>query len=340
VAEASDSDGSIFKVEFFRDGASTPAATVMTFPYSATLNGIPAGNHTITARATDDRGGTTTTPAVAISVAATSITITSPAPNATIAGANVLVQGRIQALSNTGVFVNNQPATLDAFGNFYVNLPLNAGPNTIVASLNTVDGAVLTSSISVTATGVPSPYLVAANPSVGFAPLAVTLTITNPTSGDVSVTSELTGPFLLPAGSAGQLTFTLPAGVFTFTFVFTDAGGHTFTNPVLLEARDRAQMDQMFRAIWDGLNRALVAGDKEGAMRYLNGGAKRKFGPVFDALLPFMPEIVASYSPLQQSSLTNGIAEYAVIRSDGSKKRIYLIYFTQDADGVWRIDEM
>ena len=334
VAEASDTDGTISKVDFFRDNI--PAGTAMTFPFAATITGIPPGPHTLTARATDDRGGATTTPATTITVAATSISITIPAPNAAIAGTAVLVQGRIQALPNTGVLVNNQAATVDAFGNFYANVPLNAGANTIVAALNAIDGAVQTASISVTATGVPSPYIVAVNPAAGLAPLPVKFSIINPTSSDVTVSSALFGSFLLPAGASATVPVTYPAGVWVTTIVF----GGTFTHQLLVDSRDPAQMDQMFRAIWDGMNRALVAGDKEGAMRYLNGGAQRKFGPVFDALMPFMAQIVASYSTLAQSSITNGIGEYAVTRMDGGIKRIYLIYFTQGADGVWRIDEM
>jgi hypothetical protein len=75
-------------------------------------------------------------------------------------------------------------------------------------------------------------------------------------------------------------------------------------------------------------------------MRYLSDHGKQKYGPVFDTLLPFMPEIVASYSPLAQSSIGDRLAEYAVTRMDGPTKRLYLIYFLRDANGVWRIDGM
>ncbi len=96
----------------------------------------------------------------------------------------------------------------------------------------------------------------------------------------------------------------------------------------------------MFRAMWNGMNNALVAGDKDGAMRYLNGSAQRKFGPVFDALIPFMSDIVASYSVLARASVSTAIGEYAVMRTENGQKRLYLIYFLLGADGVWRIDEM
>jgi len=108
----------------------------------------------------------------------------------------------------------------------------------------------------------------------------------------------------------------------------------------VIDARDPVAMDQMFRGLWDGLNAALAAGDKDAAMRFLSENAQPKYGPVFDALKPFLPEIVASYSPLAQSSINDDIAEYAVTRLDGAIKRLYLIYFLRDANGVWHLDGM
>jgi hypothetical protein len=56
--------------------------------------------------------------------------------------------------------------------------------------------------------------------------------------------------------------------------------------------------------------------------------------------MPHMPGIVASYSPMEQVSLSNDLATYAVSRLDGSTRRLYLIQFLRDAGGVWRIDGM
>lgn len=338
AATASDADGTIAKVEFFRNGVL--AATVTTAPYAATLSNVPAGTHTLTARATDDRNGATTSAPVTITVAATSLTITSPAANAVIAGNTVLVTGRIVGLANTGVNVNDNVAAVDASGNFSVIVPVVAGLNTLTATLTTIDGTVITRSVSVTASGTASPYAVVADPLIGLAPLATTFTVSNPTSGDATFTFNGFGPFSLPAGATAQLSITYPAGVFVATVVFTDGGGATFTHWLVVDSRDAAQMDAMFRAIWNGMNNALVAGDKDGAMRYLSDTARQKFGPVFDVLMPYMSSIVASYSPLARASITSGIGEYAVTRMEGGSKRLFLIYFLRDVNGVWRVDEM
>ncbi len=81
TATAADSDGTIAKVEFF-DGA-TLLATVTAAPYSTTLANLAAGTHTLTAKATDNLGLTTTSAAVSIRVdAPPSVSIASPASNA------------------------------------------------------------------------------------------------------------------------------------------------------------------------------------------------------------------------------------------------------------------
>jgi hypothetical protein len=80
---------------------------------------------------------------------------------------------------------------------------------------------------------------------------------------------------------------------------------------------------------------ALVAGDRDGALTYLSPAAQQKYEPVFDVLLPFMTDIVGSFSELQRVSMSA-----AINRTIDDRNRIFLIYFLRDADGVWRIDSM
>lgn len=99
-------------------------------------------------------------------------------------------------------------------------------------------------------------------------------------------------------------------------------------------------MDQLFAALWGGMNDALVQGDIPAAAAFLNEGARRKYQPVFEALKPHFPEIVASYSLLRRVSISADIGEYAIVRPNKGKNQLYLIYFLRDADGVWRLDAM
>jgi len=86
-ANASDANGTVAKVEFYT--GSTKLGEDLTSPYSFVWNGSATGNHSITAKATDNEGASTTSGAVSISVIAPNtnptVNITSPGNNATYA---------------------------------------------------------------------------------------------------------------------------------------------------------------------------------------------------------------------------------------------------------------
>ncbi|SFE06742.1 chitinase [Chitinophaga sp. CF118] len=66
TASASDADGSIAKVEFYSASAKIGEATAS--PYSYTWGSVAAGTYSLTAKATDNNGATTTSSAVSITV--------------------------------------------------------------------------------------------------------------------------------------------------------------------------------------------------------------------------------------------------------------------------------
>jgi hypothetical protein len=81
---ASDSDGTISKVEFFQ--GSTKLGEDLSSPYTFTWSNVVAGNYSLTAKATDNSGGITTSSAVNITCGNNSkptASITAPANNAT-----------------------------------------------------------------------------------------------------------------------------------------------------------------------------------------------------------------------------------------------------------------
>jgi len=65
-AKASDSDGTVSKVEFY-NGASK-LATVTRSPYTVTFTGVPAATYTVTAKAYDNLGAVTTSAPVTVTV--------------------------------------------------------------------------------------------------------------------------------------------------------------------------------------------------------------------------------------------------------------------------------
>jgi hypothetical protein len=71
-ASASDPDGSISKVEFFR--GATKLGETNNAPYQFTWSNVPAGLYSVTAKATDDSGAPTTSAPIHITVNAPSVT--------------------------------------------------------------------------------------------------------------------------------------------------------------------------------------------------------------------------------------------------------------------------
>jgi hypothetical protein len=338
AATAADGDGSIDHVDFLRNGM--VVGTTTTAPYAYTLTDVAAGNYTLTARAVDDKGATTLSAPVGIAVKALGLSFTSPGAGTSLDGDSVVVTGTFQAPANSGVNVNGVTAALDSQNRFFALVPLIAGSNTLTATLSAPEGQSIERSITVSATAMISPFSLSAEPTDGLAPLAVTFTVSNPTAQAATYTFDGFGPFALPANGSSVLKLTYPAGVFTPTVVITDASGDTSTRQLVIEAIDETALDQKLRAIWKGMNDGLLAGDQDRALVYLNAGARAKYGPVFEVLMPHMPDIVASYSTLAKSHLNGAFGEYAVKRQLDGKNRLYLLYFLRDPDGVWRIDEM
>jgi len=343
AAAATDSDGTVARVDFYQ--GTTLIGTAASAPYTYTWSNVTQGNYNLTALATDDRGAAATSAAVNVTVSGANIAIVSPANNATVDTDFINVTGTTQAPANSGVTVNGIVAAMDSSGNFYANgVQLTTGANTIAATLTTLDGQVTTQSAVVTSTG-PAPIKITASPTDGLGPLSVTFDIT-PRSGVVIQKVEF------DVDGNGTVEQTLIAEPWTTTATYsgsgkintvvrvTDTSGAIYTQSVPIVLANQALLDQTLRAVWNGMKTALTAGDKTRAMQYLDASAQRRYGPVFDILLPSMSQIAASFSDLQSVAFSGGIGEYAINRTINGENRVFFIYFGRNGDGVWRLGSM
>jgi hypothetical protein len=255
------------------------------------------------------------------------------------------VTGTTQAPANSGVTVNGVVAAIDSSGNFYANaVQLTTGTNTITATLTALDGQVTTQSVVVTSTGL-APIKVTAAPTDGVGPLTVVFDIT-PRNGVAIRKIEL------DVNGNGTVLQTLIAEPWTTTATYsgsgkintvvrvTDTSGAIYTQAVPIVLTNQAALDQTLRAVWNGMKTALTSGDKARAMQYLDAAAQQRYGPVFDILLPNMPQIAATFSDIQSVALSGGIGEYAINRTINGENRIFFIYFGRNGDGVWRLGSM
>jgi hypothetical protein len=335
VASASDSDGTIQRVEFLRGGV--VVATVASAPYELVLENVAAGTYAFAARAVDDRNAPATSATASVTVGSLALTITSPAPGAIVDSEGVVVTGTFQGPPGAGVTVNGKPASLSAT-TFIAQVEVTPGANTLEVRITAPDGPSLTRTVSVTTAESLFPIDIAVDNPRGFAPLPVTFTFTNRTGEPLTFMFDTSGPFDLPAGSRVALSLSYPSGTFTAR-ITASGGGATAERRFVIESINAAALDQQLRAIWAGMNDALRAGDRDRALSYLSDSAREKYAPVFDQLMPNMPAIIASYSPLQSVTLSPEIGEYAINRTLGGVNRLFLIYFARD-QGSWRLDAM
>jgi len=165
AAIASDSDGSVAKVEFF--AGATKVGTATAAPFTSSWNNVAAGSYTLTAVATDNVGATGTSAAAVVSVSAPvpTATLSAPQNGATFAvGESIPVTAQASALARSvarvefysdgalisATTVSGAPTAIT------INLSWNSasvGPHVLYAKVITTDQASATSaSVNVTVT--------------------------------------------------------------------------------------------------------------------------------------------------------------------------------------------
>jgi hypothetical protein len=339
TATASAASGaSIAKVDFYQD--SMLVGTASSAPYLVTWSRAAVGTYSLTAVATDSYGVQTQTAPVSVTVGTMTVAFTSPQNGAALTGTSVIVQGTFHGPANAGLTINGAVAAVDSQNNFYANVPLQAGGNAITATVTASTGQTQTQTINVTSDGAAPFLTVVASTNEAVGPVTVTYTLSNSSATDAAVNfggSQLT----VPAGQSVNFTGSYSGtGAFLTTVAATDGSGNSTTQTLLLMLDDPVKIDQQLQAAWNDMNAALINGDKPTAMNYLSPGAQSTYGPVFDALMPDMASIVASFSTRRLGTLSSELGEYAITRNLDGVTNVFFVYFVKDANGVWRLDSM
>jgi hypothetical protein len=84
----------------------------------------------------------------------------------------------------------------------------------------------------------------------------------------------------------------------------------------------------------------LAAGDKEGALSRVSISARYLYAPTFDALAPYLAQIVPQWSAPVVGPLGTEVSELVVSRLVEGKNSAFFIYVMRDRDGVWRVVSM
>jgi hypothetical protein len=232
-ATASDTDGTISKVEFYQ--GTTLLNTDTATPFTYTWNSVAAGTYSLTAKATDNNTAVTTSSAITvISNAPPTVSITSPANNAVFtAPANITINATASDTDGTISKVEfYQGATLlntDTAAPFtYTWNSVAAGTYSLTAKATDNNTAVTTSgAITVISNAPPTVSITSpANNAVFTAPANITINATaSDTDGTISKVEFYQGTTLLNTDTATPFTYTwnsVAAGTYSLTAKATD----------------------------------------------------------------------------------------------------------------------
>jgi hypothetical protein len=75
-------------------------------------------------------------------------------------------------------------------------------------------------------------------------------------------------------------------------------------------------------------------------MMRLTSTAQEKYGPVYDALMPRMPGIVAGYSDLAAVQIYLDMSEYVLNQTVNGTTDAFFVYFVREGEGegIWRLE--
>jgi RHS repeat-associated protein len=239
---ASDSDGSVASVQYYLDG-SLLGAPVTSAPFSYTWNAPSLGSHTITARATDNSGASTTSSAVSVTVNdRPTVSLTASSPNNTAPGSLALqasASDAVGGVSSVQYFANGT-----AISGALTGAPYNfnwasiaAGSYSVVARVTDGYGTTADSAAyALTVTNLPLPSATLAGPANGalYAPgSTVDLAATVAANGNtISKLEFFDGTTLIGQGvlGGGRYTFAWSptVGSHNVTAKVTDSFGRTY----------------------------------------------------------------------------------------------------------------
>ena len=221
-ANAADSDGTISKVDYFR--GTTLVGTATTAPYSATWSSAAVGSYSMTAKAYDNKGGVTTSAAVAITVKANvapSVSVTAPVASAGFVGPATVALSASATDSDGTVakvdFYNGAALLGTATGAPFTFswTSVAAGSYSVTAKATDDKGAVSTSAavaVTVKANIAPTVSITApANNDAFYGPGSLTLTASAADAdGTVASVAFYNGAALIGTASTAPYTVTWP----------------------------------------------------------------------------------------------------------------------------------
>ncbi len=274
------------------------------------------------------------------------VQITSPGPNSTVASSKPVVVGTVTSSADeVGVVVNAIVAAVQDPLFAAPGVPLQLGSNALTA---TATNACLNSAQTSILVNTPSlqdpPIEVRASPFQGLAPLDVTvlvaLALANPVQNiewdfDGDGVVDASGPTLTTV----LHTYAQP-GLYLLQARVTDSKGSQFSATIPINVLSRDALQGLLQKRWDQFKAGMAGQSVDASLELLHPTVRDKYGPILLRLQPSLPQISTTVGAVSLFSVFGIIAEVVTVRQHADGAFAYLIYYSQDAAGLWKIISM
>jgi hypothetical protein len=273
--------------------------------------------------------------------------ISSPLDGASVTGTTLSVKGTLTHANGleTGLTVNGVLAIVNGNQFRADHVPLTQGENTIVAKATDASGITKTDSIAVDADISGDHIRISADPVSGTPPFETTLRIDG-TFAIASTRLSYLGPDaveILERSLDEYRVRITTQGVYTFSVEVTDDQGYGFTSDVAVEVIDEELLDGLLQDKWRGMKSALIAGDVEAALEHHHEDTRERYAAIYNALGADLPMLAQQMLEITPIFFEYSRAKYRIRQDHDVEGQIvtitYYVYFSQDENGIWKIDK-
>jgi hypothetical protein len=171
----------------------------------------------------------------------------------------------------------------------------------------------------------------------------VTLTLSGGAVGEVSLDVDGDGVVDFSGAMGGGRTFTyVRPGMYFPTASLTDAQGNSIVVRSIILVYDRAAIDAVLKAKWNGMKSALIRNDVEAALAYFTEEQRARYRTLLTVLSAQIAQIARDMQDIDLVYLVENQAKYRLRRIELYGGQLltfsYYVYFVQDGSGFWSVE--
>ncbi|OGR05580.1 MAG: hypothetical protein A2511_04685 [Deltaproteobacteria bacterium RIFOXYD12_FULL_50_9] len=274
--------------------------------------------------------------------------ILSPLQEDILSGPWVTVEGVVTTVADEVSITVNGMVALVSGNRFFANhVSLVAGDNLLAVKATDSFGRITEKSITVSRDYSLENIQLIAGVESGLAPLATTLRMEANFVFSGKPVVSYDGPAVATiTETVVENTYDVQIntpGLYIFTVEALDENGIVHADSVAVLVMDKEALDTLLNAKWGGMKTALAARNIEGALAYFLESSKEKYRGALNAIAIDLPQIVTEFQSIELIFSSNTVTKYRINRqhiiNGASVTLTYYIYFVQDENGTWRIEQ-